>query len=156
MGPRGRKFSEKFCMTFMSDLFCLQGRIHCIWIKLEGNFFLPSNWSDWKEHGDTLTLCIIREEYSNGHAPIMICSYICYGVKKAFIRTYERMGVWTDERSTETIIFDWGVRKYFRVNAIINFDQFLMLLSITIIDHLLGSGSCKWLARLWLIRLPSK
>ena len=43
----------------------------------------------------------------------------------AFIRMYGRMGVRTDERSTETIIFDRGVRKYVRVNAIMTFEQVL-------------------------------
>ena len=52
-----------------------------------------------------MKLCIMREEYSNGLAPIIICSYRCYGVKEAFIRTYESMGVRTDERATKTIIF---------------------------------------------------
>ena len=55
-------------------------------------------------------------EYSNVRAPIMICSYRCYGLKKTPIRTYERMDEQTDERATETIIFDRGVHKYVRVN----------------------------------------
>ena len=72
----------------------------------------------------------------------MICSYRCYGVsieeymlcseyqgidqlvlKRAIIWTYKNMGVWTDDRSTETIIFDQGVRKYVRVTATVIFDQ---------------------------------
>ena len=89
------------------------------------NVFLPGKWSDRKEHGGTLLLCIIWEEYSNRRAPIMICSYICYGVKKALIQTYYYMGIGIDERSTETIIFDRGVRKYVRVNAIITYHQVL-------------------------------
>ena len=36
--------------------------------------------------------------------------------EKAFIQTYDCMGVRTDEISTETIIFDRGVREYVRVN----------------------------------------
>ena len=36
---------------------------------------------------------------------------------------YKCMGVRTDERATETIIFDRGVRKYVRVTAIMTFDQ---------------------------------
>ena len=43
--------------------------------------------------------------------------------KRDFIWTYERMGVQMDERSTETIIFDQDVRKYFRVTAIMTSDQ---------------------------------
>ena len=39
------------------------------------------------------------------------------------------MGVQMDERATETIIFDRGVRKYVRVSAIMNFDQ------VYIADH---------------------
>ena len=35
------------------------------------------------------------------------------------------MGVRMDERATETIIFDQGVRKYARVNAIMSSDQVL-------------------------------
>ena len=41
----------------------------------------------------------------------------------AFKRTYENMGVQTDEIANETIIFYQGVRKYVIVNAIMNFDQ---------------------------------
>ena len=93
-------------MTFMIDLFCLQGRIHCKWIELEGTIFLPSKSSDWKEHGGNLPLYIIREDYSNGCATIMIRSYRCYGLKKSFIRTYELMGKQTDEIDTEIIIFE--------------------------------------------------
>ena len=36
--------------------------------------------------------------------------------KNTFIRTYERMGVRTDERATDTIIFNQGVIKDVRVN----------------------------------------
>ena len=68
---------------------------------------MPIKWPDQKEqHGDTLTLYIIAEKYPNGRAPIMIFSYRFYGVKKAFIQTYEFMDKRTDERATETIIFD--------------------------------------------------
>ena len=80
-------------------------------------FVFPSKWYDWKEqHRDTLLLCIVQGEYSNGRAHIMISAYRCYGVKKAFKRTYARMDERTDKRSTESIIFDRGVRKYVRVN----------------------------------------
>ena len=78
---------------------------------------MPIKCSDWKnQHGDTLPLFIILGGYSNRRAHIMIFSYRCYGVKKAFIRTYECMDERTDERTTETIIFDRGMRKYVRVN----------------------------------------
>ena len=46
-------------------------------------------------------------------------------LKMSFIWTYERIGVRTDDRSTETLIFDQGVLKYVRITAIIIFDQFL-------------------------------
>ena len=69
--------------------------------------------------------------------------YRCYGVKKAFIRTYEHMCIQKNERVTETIIFERGVRNYFRVNTTITFDQVFTLMNINIIDYLLGSGSCK-------------
>ena len=38
-GSKRKNVSATFCMTFMIDLFCLQIRIHCIWIKLEGTVF---------------------------------------------------------------------------------------------------------------------
>ena len=65
-----------------------------------GDFFaLPSKWYDRKDqHRDNLPLCIIQGEHLNGRAPIMICSYGCHGVEKAFIRTYTRMDKRTDER----------------------------------------------------------
>ena len=44
-------------------------------------------------------------------------------LKRALMRTYESMGVITDDRATKTIIFDPGVRKYSRVTEIMIFDQ---------------------------------
>ena len=44
-------------------------------------------------------------------------------LKKSFIQTYERMVVQMDDRATENIIFDQGVRKYVRVTLIMTFDQ---------------------------------
>ena len=44
-------------------------------------------------------------------------------VERFFIKMYEPMGVRTDDRSTETIIFDQGVRKYVSVTKITIFDQ---------------------------------
>ena len=80
-------------------------------------FVSPSKWSDRKDqNGDNMPLCIIHGEYSNGRAPIMICSYRRYGVKKAFLWTYMCMDEQKDERTTETIIFDQGVRNYIIVN----------------------------------------
>ena len=65
-------------------------------------FVFLIKWSDRRDqHGDTLPLCIIQGEYSNEYAPIMICSYICYELKKASIQTYERMDEKIDERATE-------------------------------------------------------
>ena len=46
-------------------------------------------------------------------------------LKRAFIRTYNNIGVQMDARATETIIFDQGVRKYVIVTAIMIFDRFL-------------------------------
>ena len=43
--------------------------------------------------------------------------------KREFIRMYELMGVRTDGRAIETIIFDQGVCKYVRVIVIMIFDQ---------------------------------
>ena len=73
--------------------------------------------------------------------------------KMASIRMYERMGVQTDERATETIIFDQGVRKYVRFNYYDLWPGFT-LLTITIIDHQLGSDSCELPSQIWLILLP--
>ena len=44
-------------------------------------------------------------------------------LERAFIWTYECMGVRMDDRATKTIIFDQGVRKYVRVTAIMIFHQ---------------------------------
>ena len=44
-------------------------------------------------------------------------------LKRPLMRTYERMGVRKDYRSTKTTIFDPGVRKYVRVTEIMIFDQ---------------------------------
>ena len=44
-------------------------------------------------------------------------------LERAFIQTYQCMGVWTYGRANETIIFDQGVRKYVRVTLIMTFDQ---------------------------------
>ena len=63
-------------------------------------------------------------------------------IEKDFVQTYERMGVRTDEISTETIIFDRGVREYVRVNDY-DLGRVFALLNITIIDHLILSGSCE-------------
>ena len=57
--------------------------------------------------------------------------------------TYESMCVQTDERETETVYFDQGMRKYIIVNAIMTFDQVYTLPNITILENLLGSGSCE-------------
>ena len=44
-------------------------------------------------------------------------------LNRDFIRTYKRMGVQTDERSTKTRSFDQCVRKYIIVTTIMNFDE---------------------------------
>ena len=44
-------------------------------------------------------------------------------LKKVSIHRYKPMGVHTDDRSTETIIFERCVPKYVRVTAIMTFDQ---------------------------------
>ena len=51
--------------------------------------------------------------------------YIYDGLKTALIRTYKRMIIQKDDISTETLIFDQGVRKYAIVTASMIFDQFL-------------------------------
>ena len=86
----------------------------------------------------------------------MICSYRCYGVKKAFIQSYELMGVKTHERATETIIFEQSMCKYVRVNKITTFDRVYTSITITTFDHLLESGSCEWPTRFRLIHLLLK
>ena len=45
------------------------------------------------------------------------------GVEKAFIRMHKRMDAQTYVRSTETVIFDQGVRKYVRFTAAMIFDK---------------------------------
>ena len=44
-------------------------------------------------------------------------------LKRPLLLTYMRMGICTDDRATETIIFDGGVHKYVRVTKIMIFDQ---------------------------------
>ena len=44
-------------------------------------------------------------------------------LKTAFIQTHGHMSVHTDDRVTETKVFDQGVRKYVRVTATRIFDQ---------------------------------
>ena len=50
-------------------------------------------------------------------------------LKKAFIWMYERMSLGKDDSATETIIFNQGVCTYFRVTAVMIFDQ------VYITDH---------------------
>ena len=43
-GSKRNKFGSEIFVTVMIDLFCLQDRIHCIWIELEGTvLFFPVN-----------------------------------------------------------------------------------------------------------------
>ena len=100
---------------------------------------------------------MFQQEGARGYSAIMyytgvvfqrMCNYYDRPIqilwsKKSFIQTYEHMGVRTDGRDTEDVYFDRGVCKYVRVNAIMIFDQIFTLLIITIIDHILGLGSCE-------------
>ena len=104
--------------------------------KNEIVFILIQDFLVWKyAHVDYMELVSRNRFYG-----VSIEEYASLCWKRDFIQTYGRMGVWTDSRATETIIFDRDIREYVRVTIITIFDQVYVTEHTFITTYRIGVG----------------